>query len=88
MLENSSLAPFNPETVTDAEGDASGIGTRSGGYAAQIPGITFQTKADKSISQDLTQKNPKWYSIEYNNPCSLSKLCPSSPHGLMASKIE
>jgi len=44
--------------VTDAEGDASGIGTRSGGCAAQIPDITSQTKADKSISQDLTQKNP------------------------------
>jgi len=44
--------------VTDAEGEASGIGTRSGGYAAQIPGITSQTKADKSISQDLTHENP------------------------------
>ena len=57
MLENSSLAPFNPETVTDAEGDASGIGTRSGGYAAQIPDITSQTKVNKCVSQDMTHEN-------------------------------
>jgi len=61
------------EAVADAEGDASGIGTRSGGDAAQIPDITSQTKANKSISQDLTHKNPSL--APFNNPHIFGKVC-------------
>jgi len=46
------------ETVTDAEGDAGGIGVCRCGDAARRPGIGSQTKVNKFISQDVTHENP------------------------------